>query len=611
MKRLSSTLFALFTLSYFTGMAQVISGKVTDTTGHGVSFAIAALKNAAKAVASDVNGNFKIIPNKLPCVLVVSSVGYNTKELPVNTTKDTFVTVVLTASTVKLSDIVVVAYGVQKKKDITGSVASIKFDRRRDGVDASPELVADKASAYKASDYLREYATPPVVTVIGDSAGIADAQKYRVKQLTGGELNDFAKWKMWTDFSASEFSMHSRSWHLSVTQRYCVQLQNQQHIAVVNRPVWLVSTATNDTVWQAVTDNTGKAELWANFDGKKTGDEYVITCDGCGVYRHPSQFANGINRLTLQAPCTVSDKVDIAFVVDATGSMGDEIGYLKTELENIIDKSSPVLSGTSLNAAAVFYRDNGDAYLTRYTGFDNSLTATYNFIKQQSASGGGDIPEAVDDALRVAIDSLSWRGDARTRLLFLVLDAPPHDEARDKMLVLIKRAAQKGIRVIPIVCSGADKSTEFMMRSIALATNGTYVFLTDDSGIGETHLKPTTDTYTVELLTNLLQRLIKQMVFVNACDNNAAAIEPVVNNLANKLAVKAYPNPTSGMVTLSSSKPVKEMFVADFTGKILARIKSGVNNTRVNLSNYPNGTYLIKYVTEEGEWGAEKIILLH
>ena len=46
------------------------------------------------------------------------------------------------------------------------------------------------------------------------------------------------------------------------------------------------------------------------------------------------------------------------------------------------------------------------------------------------------------------------------------------------------------------------------MRFTAITTNGTYVFLTDDSGIGESHLVPTTGKYEVELLNELILRLI-------------------------------------------------------------------------------------------------------
>ena len=74
----------------------------------------------------------------------------------------------------------------------------------------------------------------------------------------------------------------------------------------------------------------------------------------------------------------------------------------------------------------------------------------------------------------------------------------------------IKKAQEKGIKIIPIVASGADKTVEYLMRYFSVSTNGTYVFLTDDSGIGNKHLKPTTADFKVEKLNNLIVRLINK-----------------------------------------------------------------------------------------------------
>ena len=74
----------------------------------------------------------------------------------------------------------------------------------------------------------------------------------------------------------------------------------------------------------------------------------------------------------------------------------------------------------------------------------------------------------------------------------------------------IKLAAEKGVKVIPIVASGINKETEFLMRSFALATNGTYVFITDDSGVGNSHLEPTVGDFDVEYLNDLIVRLVNE-----------------------------------------------------------------------------------------------------
>ena len=104
-----------------------------------------------------------------------------------------------------------------------------------------------------------------------------------------------------------------------------------------------------------------------------------------------------------------------------------------------------------------------------------------------------------------------WDEDA-VKLCFLVLDAPPHDEAdvKAQLRTLLPEAAAQGIRVIPVVSSGADGTTEYLCRTFALLTGGTYVFLTDDSGVGGEHLEPTVGAYTVEPLNDCLVRIIQR-----------------------------------------------------------------------------------------------------
>ncbi|WP_431211480.1 T9SS type A sorting domain-containing protein [Puia sp. P3] len=373
----------------------------------------------------------------------------------------------------------------------------------------------------------------------------------------------------------------------------------------------MISGNTKDTAWRAVTDNTGKAELWANFDGTADRqDSYRIVC-GTETVRNPVMFANGINYISLRTDCDHSNVAEIAFVVDATGSMGDEIQYLQEELQDVIGGLSDKNKGVDLYLGAVFYRDKSDEYLTRHMGFRKDLPALTQFIRKQSAGGGGDYPEAVDDALTTALDSLHWDAGARAKILFLILDAPPHDEAKDRMRLLLIRAASMGIRIVPVVCSGIDKSTEYLMRSIALATNGSYVFLTDDSGVGDKHIKPTTDNFKVELLNDLLQRVISEMIFMLPCTDNERVEAPIIsNNNTAKLVV--YPNPSSGIINIKSTEKIKELFVADFTGKFLEKlnVSSKGQSLQVDLSRYPSGTYLIQYFTDDNKWSAGKVLLI-
>ena len=105
---------------------------------------------------------------------------------------------------------------------------------------------------------------------------------------------------------------------------------------------------------------------------------------------------------------------------------------------------------------------------------------------------------------------MQWSNRARTRIAFLLLDAPPHNNAIviRQLQEAIAEAARKGIKIIPITASGIDKETEYLMRSFAITTNGTYVFITNDSGIGNEHLEASVGEYQVEKLNDLMVRLI-------------------------------------------------------------------------------------------------------
>ena len=213
--------------------------------------------------------------------------------------------------------------------------------------------------------------------------------------------------------------------------------------------------------------------------------------------------------ITLASSIAATNTVDVLFAVDATGSMGDEIAYLKSELKNIMNRIDAEIA--QKRVALTVYRDHGDSYVTRSIDFKENINEVKDFLSQQDANGGGDYEEAVEEALKVSL-SQSWNVDAKAKLLFLMLDAPPHYTEQNVAIIKsqIKKAQEMGIKIISVVASGANKEVEFLMRSFSVATNGTYVFLTDDSGIGNDHMDPTTEDVKVEKLNDLIVRLIEK-----------------------------------------------------------------------------------------------------
>src|SRR5215211_667739 len=69
---------------------------------------------------------------------------------------------------------------------------------------------------------------------------------------------------------------------------------------------------------------------------------------------------------------------------------------------------------------------------------------------------------------------------------------------------------------------------------------------------------------------------------------------------------------SSGRIEIKCSEKIKELYITDFAGKVLEKIETTgkTQNWQADLSNYPSGTYLIRYFTEQKGWGAEKIVLV-
>lgn len=345
--------------------------------------------------------------------------------------------------------------------------------------------------------------------------------------LTAGEIHDFSKWKLWQDIAKNDLKTYRTQWQFEPKERYTVQIKTHEGKPIVDCKVELL-VDDNKILWTSRTDNTGKTELWANIFSKKKNKskKYSINAhynNKIYTVENTKIFQEGINVITYTTKCNIPNQLDICFAVDATGSMEDEISYLKEELKDIINKIAKKSTNLEIRLGSLFYRCFGNSYVTRKIDLSTNINQTIQFINNQNSGEGG--VEAVEIALEEAINKLNWSEKARARLLFLILDEPPgaEDSIIIKLQSSIMKSAERGIRIIPIVASGTgytfDKSLEYLMRSIALATNGTYVFITDHSGVGNTHTKPTTDEYDVELFNNLILRLIYQYTYTPSCTN--------------------------------------------------------------------------------------------
>ena len=354
----------------------------------------------------------------------------------------------------------------------------------------------------------------------GDSEG--DNGNSLAGVVTAGEWNDLENWGFWNALMSGQnekkFYEYLNYWSLYPSDRFAVTVVDDAGNPVCGAKIELFVNDADKPEWTAISDNKGSAELWYNFHSSvDIEEEKTFTATVNGVkwnepLRPTYNSADQINMNTLVANSVTTRKsADIAFIVDATGSMFDEIDFLKDDLLNIIQRASSS-SSTALRTGALFYRDEGDDYVTRAQDFNKNPEKTLKFIEKQQANGGGDYPEAVHTALEKALQELSWEEGNYARLAFLLLDAPPHHQ-QDVITSLqrsIKAYAANGIKIIPIAASGVDKNTEFVLRLMAIVTDGTYTFITNHSGVGNDHIEPTIGEYQVEQLNDLIVRLIKE-----------------------------------------------------------------------------------------------------
>lgn len=331
--------------------------------------------------------------------------------------------------------------------------------------------------------------------------------------LTGGEWNDNDHWDFWEGLYSSnnygvDWSGYREEWRTGLECRAAVTVTDSSGAPVSGAEVQGIG-------YSAVTDNKGRAYLFCKESQLAGGpSEFTVTYNGgsqtfSGIVGSDSEFTFALDGEAAPAAKTL----DLMIMCDTTGSMGDELEYLKAELEDVVTRIKQENANIPVRISVNFYRDEGDEYVVREFPFTTDLDAAVRAISEQSADGGGDTPEAVHTALNSAVNSHDW-GEDSIKVMFLVLDAPPHEDAQiiDEVVKHTRTAAEKGIRIVPVAASGVEKSCEYLLRSMAIMTGGTYTFLTDDSGIGYSHTEPTIGAYDVEKLNDMMVRIAGEYI---------------------------------------------------------------------------------------------------
>lgn len=140
-------------------------------------------------------------------------------------------------------------------------------------------------------------------------------------------------------------------------------------------------------------------------------------------------FAEYIQRMRRQG-------LDICFVFDSTASMDKFLEQVKIKISGLISSIKELVPAARIGL--VTFRDTGMEYLTRAFRLSHGTRKLIQFLKTIEAKGGGDVEEAIDEGLRVAIQDLNWRKNS-IKIILLIGDSPPHQEDIDKTSRLIKK----------------------------------------------------------------------------------------------------------------------------------------------------------------------------
>ncbi|CAF3378834.1 unnamed protein product [Rotaria socialis] len=182
-----------------------------------------------------------------------------------------------------------------------------------------------------------------------------------------------------------------------------------------------------------------------------------------------------------------SSILDLVFTIDSTSSMAP---YIQSAKNNICSIITEIVANekSDIRLALIEYRDHPpqDAtFVTRVHDLTSNIDEMTSWLEDCNAEGGGDLPEAVADAL-AAVLKLSWRPES-TKICILISDAPPHglDQNGDTFpngcpaghdpARIVRDMAEKHITLYSV---GAEPSIvpyrDFFM-ALAYITGGQYV----------------------------------------------------------------------------------------------------------------------------------------
>lgn len=361
----------------------------------------------------------------------------------------------------------------------------------------------------------------PSLTGEGTSGGGGDLN-YQEAILKAGEIDDNADWDNYLTYRKESLESFAQYVHdVDVSGRQIITVTDGL-LPVLGANVSIF--ADGELISSAHTYANGQTLFFPNANFASKGkSEFLVEIEKNGTtqsFEMNLRQAGPRWEFAIDADVPRENvKLDVLFLLDATGSMADEIAQLQG---NILSISQQIDSMGSVDVryGLVHYRDFEDEYVTRVHEFTPDVTRFQNDLNAVVADGGGDTPEALNEGLYDALHKVEWRGNDTIKLIFIVADAQPHLDYNNHADYAVEMlyAADHGIKIHPIASSGLDGVGEYIFRQIGQTTMGHFIFLTyagatgGEAGDTRTDLEAGSEEYTVDFLDGLVVRLIEEEI---------------------------------------------------------------------------------------------------
>ena len=348
-----------------------------------------------------------------------------------------------------------------------------------DGSAASDEAPAEHEAMADAEMIVAATAAPAAPTAPTTAVGPDDDVVYESEQpqatLTGGSIDDNERFVDYLAYRDDFFGLDIRVRDLDPRGRIVVTVTGEGGLPAAGAEVVVAGEGVEVSL-RTTADGTVRFHPEAYAAG---AGPFTVSAGGATTVATRGHSVALETSLPTAAGVTVA--LDVLFLLDATGSMHDEIYQLKITIDEVAQRIHQLPGDVDVRLGMTLYRDEFDSFLTSTFDLTPDVEAFAEALSAVVADGGGDYPEALDEALADALSQPSWRSAADTvQLVFLVADAPPQVQRQVPVPYTesMREAAQRGIKIFPVSSSGTDDQAEFVFRQLAQFTGARYVFLT-------------------------------------------------------------------------------------------------------------------------------------